>query len=95
MGCPGRCRPAPREGWSAEGGGNLRRRIITDRWGMTEVNDTTPIELAITALRLDAEDRAAVLTLPGVRTFGDLRVVLDRGDAPKELAVKLKKVLPK
>lgn len=60
---------------------------------MTEVNDTTPIELAITALRLDAEDRAAVLVLPGVRTLGDLRVVLDRGDAPKELAAKLRKVL--
>lgn len=57
------------------------------------MNDTTPIREACDELRLSAEDRAAVVSLIAVRTLGDLRVVLERGEVPKELAAKLRKVL--
>lgn len=57
------------------------------------INDTTPIGEACDALGLSADDRAAVLSLVAVRTLGDLRVVLERGEVPKELAAKLRKAL--
>jgi hypothetical protein len=57
------------------------------------MNDTTPIEEAAQALGLSEEDSAAVLSLVGVRTLGDLRVVLERGEVEKALAATLKKAL--
>lgn len=42
---------------------------------------------------LNADDREACAALVGVRTVGDLQAVLERGEVPKELAVKLRKVL--
>lgn len=54
------------------------------------LNDTTPIQEAVEALGLPEE----VLTLPAVRTLGDLRVVLERGEVEKVLAQKIKKALP-
>lgn len=42
---------------------------------------------------ITAEDRAAILALPGVRTVGDLETVLARGEIGKELATKLRQVL--
>ena len=59
------------------------------------MNDTTPIQEALKALPLTPDERAAVVALPGVRTLGDLVVVLERGDVPKELAAKIRKVLSK
>lgn len=60
---------------------------------MGEANDTTPIAEACDELRLGKEERTAVLSLIAVRTLGDLRTVLERGEVPKELAAKLKKAL--
>lgn len=60
---------------------------------MSEPNDTTPIGVACDDLKLDKETRLAVLSLIGVRTLGDLRVVLERGEVPKELAAAVKKAL--
>lgn len=57
------------------------------------MNDTTPIADALAALDLSPDERAAVLALPAVRTLGDLRVVLERGEVEKGLAKKLGKVL--
>lgn len=57
------------------------------------MDDTTPIGEACDALGLSAADRTAILSLVGVRTLGDLRVVLDRGEVEKGLEKKLRKVL--
>ena len=57
------------------------------------MNDTTPIAIAVDDLKLDKDERLAVISMIAVRTLGDLRVVLERGEVPKELAAKLKKVL--
>ena len=53
------------------------------------LNDTTPIEEVVEALGLPDD----VAALPGVRTLGDLKVALERGDVPKELAAEVKKAL--
>lgn len=42
---------------------------------------------------LNAEDRETLSVLVGVRTVGDLLAVLERGDIPKELEKKVKKIL--
>lgn len=42
---------------------------------------------------LTEDERASLASLPGVRTLGDLRVVIDRGEVDKALAAKLKKAL--
>lgn len=52
-----------------------------------------PITEAVKALSLSEDDRAVVLSLVGVRTLGDLRVILERGEVEKALAQKLKKAL--
>lgn len=57
------------------------------------MDDTTPIREACDELRLTAEERLAVIALVAVRTLGDLKVVLERGEVPKDLAAKLRKVL--
>lgn len=57
------------------------------------MNDTTPIAEACDALGLDTAERLAVISLVGVRTLGDLRVVLERGEVEKALEKKLRKVL--
>lgn len=57
------------------------------------MNDTTPIGEVVECLGLSPEDGAAVLSLVAVRTLGDLRVVLERGEVEKTLAAKLKKAL--
>ena len=53
------------------------------------------IAAALAALPLTADERAACVALPGIRTLGDLLVALERGDIPKDVATKLRKVLPK
>ena len=53
-----------------------------------------PIDEAVQALDLTEAERAAILTLSGVRTLGDLATVLERGDIEdKKLVAKLKRVL--
>lgn len=42
---------------------------------------------------LTPDDRAAICALVGVRTAGDLRTVLERGDVPKDLAKKIERAL--
>lgn len=54
---------------------------------------TQPIDEAAKALKLGKEDSEAVCALVGVRTLGDLLVVLERGEVDKALAAKLKKAL--
>lgn len=57
------------------------------------IPDSTPIEEAGQALKLSAADRETIVALPGVRTLGDLRAVLERGEVEKALAAKLKKTI--
>ena len=57
------------------------------------MNDTTAIQDALKELSLTADERAACAALVGVRTLGDLKAVLERGEVGKELAAKLRKVL--
>lgn len=45
------------------------------------------------AEKLPKDERAAVLALVGVRTVGDLLVVLERGEVEKDLARRIRKVL--
>ena len=54
---------------------------------------TQPIDEAAKALKLGKEDSAAVCSLVGVRTLGDLLVVLERGEVDKALAGRIKKAL--
>lgn len=54
---------------------------------------TQPIDEAAKALRLTKEDSEAVCALVGVRTLGDLLVVLERGEVEKALAGRIKKAL--
>lgn len=61
--------------------------------GIIIVDDTTPIGEAVDEMKLGKDDRLAVLSLIAVRTLGDLRIVLDRDEVPKELVQKLKKAL--
>lgn len=66
---------------------------------MTAPNDTTPIFEALDWLRDHARLTAAehkALTEPvpvAVRTLGDLRVVMERGELDEKLAKKLRQVL--
>lgn len=53
------------------------------------MNDTTPIGEVVKALALPAD----CLSLVGVRTLGDLKTVLERGEVEKGLAVTIGKVL--
>jgi hypothetical protein len=53
-----------------------------------------PIDEAVQHLALTETERAAVCALPGVRTVGDLVIVLERGEVgDTKLVAKLKKVL--
>ena len=57
---------------------------------MSDLNDTTSITDVVKALKL-ADELAAI---PGIRTLGDLKVAIERGDIePKELAQAVKKAL--
>ncbi len=60
---------------------------------MTLPPPSTPILEAITALRLTADERTAVLALTHVRTLGDLIAVLERGEIDQPLANKIGDVL--
>ena len=55
--------------------------------------DSTPIADACKALKLSQADTEAVCTLVGVRTLGDLRVVLTRGEVEPLLAKRLAKLI--
>lgn len=59
--------------------------------------DPTPIADALLALRdagmLTVTDCGMLGTMTGVRTLGDLRTVLDRGEVEEKLAKRLGKVL--
>ena len=59
--------------------------------------DSTPIADALLALRdaggLTVADCGVLAGLVGVRTLGDLRTVLDRGEVEEKLARKLRKAL--
>lgn len=57
------------------------------------IPDSTPIQDVVQVLNLDTDEGEAVLSLSGVRTLGDLRVVIERGEVEKALAAKLKKAL--
>ncbi len=61
---------------------------------MSAPDQSTPIDDALAALSaFSAEERRTLATLPGVRTFGDLVVVVERGEVEKPLAAKLKKAI--
>lgn len=60
--------------------------------GYTDVNDTTPIMTALAVLDLTDDEKLAVVALVGVRTLGDLRVVLERGDILDEAFAMLLRV---
>lgn len=59
--------------------------------------DSTPIADALLSLRdmsvLTIADCAVVGAAVGVRTLGDLRVVIDRGELDEKLAKKLRQAL--
>lgn len=63
------------------------------------MNDTTPILEALDQLRKQsrltvAEHKALTEPVPvAVRTLGDLRVVVDRGELDEKVAKKLKQIL--
>lgn len=57
------------------------------------MNHGTPIDEAVKAMELSDTDSAVILALPGVRTLGDLVVVLERGDVEAKLAARLRKAL--
>lgn len=57
------------------------------------MNDTMPIADACAALKLSESDTAAVCALVAVRTLGDLRAVLERGEVDAALAKRLQKGL--
>jgi ADP-dependent phosphofructokinase/glucokinase len=62
--------------------------------GTITLNHGTPITEAVQALGLNEAERAAVCSLPGVHTLGDLRIVLERKEIDDaKLAAKLGKVL--
>lgn len=58
---------------------------------------STPILEALAVMRdagvITDTDREALASLPGVRTMGDLRTVLDRGEITGELGERLRRVL--
>ncbi len=56
------------------------------------MNDTMPINDALTALDLTEGELEALATLVGVRTLGDLRAVLERGDVIDEALAMLLRV---
>lgn len=56
------------------------------------MNDTTPINEALDALDLTADERSACQSLVGVRTLGDLRVVIERGNILDEALAMLLRV---
>ena len=60
---------------------------------MTLPAPSAPIHEALAALALTEAERAACVALTGVRTLGDLAVVLERGEVESVLAKKLKKLL--
>lgn len=52
------------------------------------MNDTLPIMNALAVLDLTDDEKLTVVALPGVRTLGDLRTVIERGDiADKALSM--------
>ena len=57
------------------------------------MNHGTPIDEALQALPLSDAEREACTALAGVRTLGDLLIVLERGEIESKLAAKLKKAL--
>lgn len=61
-----------------------RERVLRD--------DGAPISVAAAMIATD-DDYDAILALPGVRTLGDLKTALDRGDVPDELAATIRKAL--
>lgn len=68
---------------------------LADTSPITIPPDPTPISDALLQLRgaLTVQDCGVLGALPGVRTMGDLKTVLDRGEIVGELGEKLRGML--